>query len=78
MSSHIQSAIPSALENFDSLPDSAHVRQPVVQALLGCSGATVWRMSSRGDLPKPKKLSERVTAWNVGELRAVLANRGHA
>jgi len=68
-----QSAIPDALKNFDSLPDSANVRQPVVQALVGCSAATVWRMVKRGTLPAPRKLSERVTAWNVGDLRRSLA-----
>ena len=68
-----QSAIPDALKNFDSLPDSANVRQPVVQALIGCSSATVWRMVKRGTLPAPRKLSERVTAWNVGQLRRCLA-----
>lgn len=67
------SAIPDALKNFDSLPDSANVRQPVVQALVGCSSATVWRMVKRGTLPAPRKLSERVTAWNVGDLRKALA-----
>ena len=67
------SAISDALKNFDSLPDSANVRQPVVEALIGCSAATVWRMVKRGTLPPPRKLSERVTAWNVGALRKVLA-----
>ena len=66
------SAIPDALKNFDSLPDSANVRQPVVEGLVGCSAATVWRMVKRGALPAPRKLSERVTAWNVGELRKAL------
>lgn len=67
------SAIPDALKNFDSLPASANVRQPVVQALIGCSSATIWRMVKRGTLPAPRKLSERVTAWNVGDLRKALA-----
>ncbi len=67
------SAIPDALKNFDSLPDSANVRQPVVKALFGCSDATVWRMVKRGSIPTPRKLSERVTSWNVGDLRKVLA-----
>ena len=61
--------IPDALKNFDSLPDSAHVRLPVVAGLNGCSNATVWRMVKRGTLPAPLKLSERITAWNVGALR---------
>lgn len=68
-----QSSVPDALKNFDSLPDAANVRQPVVQALVGCSAATVWRMVKRGTLPSPRKLSERVTAWNVGDLRKALA-----
>ncbi|MEF8712876.1 MAG: AlpA family phage regulatory protein [Accumulibacter sp.] len=65
--------ISDALKNFDSLPDSASVRLPVVRALKACSAATVWRMVRRGDLPAPRKLSQRITAWNVGELRKALA-----
>jgi predicted DNA-binding transcriptional regulator AlpA len=66
------SIVPDALKHFDSLPDSAHVRQPVVEALFGCSGSTLWRMVKRRDLPAPRKLSERISAWNVGELRRKL------
>lgn len=66
-------SIPDALKHFDELPDSAFVRQPVVEALFSCSGPTVWRMSNDGRLPKPRKLSDRVTGWNVGKLRQVLA-----
>jgi predicted DNA-binding transcriptional regulator AlpA len=71
-------SIPDALRHFDSLPDSAHVRQPVVQALTSYSSATVWRRVKDGGLPRPHKLSERVTAWNVGELRAYLAKQSNA
>jgi predicted DNA-binding transcriptional regulator AlpA len=67
-----KNAIPDALKNFDSLPNSANVRLPVVKALFGCSDATVWRMVQRGSLPAPRKLSERISAWKVGELRKVL------
>lgn len=66
-------AIPDALLYFDSCPESAHVRLPVVQALYACSSATIWRMVKRGLIPAPRKLSERVTAWNVGELKKALA-----
>jgi predicted DNA-binding transcriptional regulator AlpA len=65
--------IPEALKNFDSLPDSAHVRQPIVEALCACSGSTVWRRVKAGQLPKPRKLGPRTTAWNVGALRKALA-----
>lgn len=67
------SALPDALKDFDSLPDSANVRQPVVEGLFACSPATVWRMVKRGTLPAPRKLSERISAWNVGDLRKALA-----
>ena len=58
-----------ALAKFDSLPDAAHVRLPVVLALYACSRATVWRHVKAGLIPAPIKFSERVTAWNVGVLR---------
>lgn len=64
--------IPDALRHFDALPDSAHVRQPVVEALFACAAATVWRRVAAGLIPKPRKLGPRLTAWNVGELRAAL------
>lgn len=65
--------IPVALANFDFLPNSANVRLPVVAGLFSCSRATVWRMARDGRIPAPKKLSIRVTAWNVGDLRSSLA-----
>lgn len=67
-------AVPEALKNFDSLPDSANVRQPVVEIIFASSSATVWRRVKAGTLPAPRKLSARVTAWNVGELRKTLAS----
>lgn len=68
--------IPEALKNFDSLPDSASVRQPVVQGLYACSSASVWRGVKSGRIPRPRKLSPRTTCWNVGELRQALAAAG--
>jgi predicted DNA-binding transcriptional regulator AlpA len=68
--------IPEALKNFDLLPDSANVRQPVVEGLYACSPASVWRGVHAGRIPLPRKLSPRTTCWNVGELRASLAVAG--
>ncbi|MDO9151677.1 MAG: AlpA family phage regulatory protein [Methylotenera sp.] len=65
--------IPPALINFDSMPDSAYIRLPVIKALYGVSSATIWRNVKNGAIPKPSKLSERCTAWNVGQVRADLA-----
>lgn len=63
----------SALAEFDTLPNAAHVRLPVVQALYACSDETVRRRVKSGHIPAPRKLGPRVTAWNVGELRAALS-----
>lgn len=66
-------ALLPAFANFDSLPDAANVRLPVVAALFACSPATVWRRVKSGTLPAPRKLSEGVTAWRVAELRKALS-----
>ncbi len=64
-------SIPTALAAFDDLPNSAHVRLPVLCGWRGISPATAWRHCKAGLLPMPKKLGPNVTAWNVGELRAI-------
>ncbi len=66
-------AIPPALAGFDSYPNSAYVRLPVVRVLFGISTATAWRWVKKGTLPAGRKLSDGVTAWNVGELRKALS-----
>ena len=68
-----KAAVNDVLERFGSLPDEAHVRLPVVMALYACSAASVWRNVQNRTLPTPRKFGSRVTAWNVGELRASLA-----
>jgi predicted DNA-binding transcriptional regulator AlpA len=67
-----RTAIDDDVKKFDVLPDDAHVRLPVVMALCACSAASVWRYVKSGALPAPRKFGMRVTAWNVGQLRAVL------
>ncbi len=61
----------SALKEFDTLPDSAYVRLPVITALVGISRATVWRWTRQGNLPKSIRISG-VTLWSVGALRKCL------
>lgn len=63
-----------SLAQFDKLPDSAHVRLPVVVALFDVSVPTVWRWTRKGVLPTPLRLG-RSTMWPVGELRKVIAAR---
>ncbi len=59
-----------ALKNFDSLPDSAFVRLPVVKALFGGrSSASIYRDVLAGRLPPPTSLGPRCSGWSVGALR---------
>ena len=61
---------------FDSLPSTGYVRQSqLIPAPVPFSSATLWRKCKSGEFPKPVKLSERVTAWEVGEVRAWLEAR---
>jgi predicted DNA-binding transcriptional regulator AlpA len=39
---------------------------------LPLSAATLWRMVAAGSFPKPVKLSSRVTAWRVADVRMFL------
>ena len=72
-------AIPAELIHFDELPDSAHVRLPVVRGLYGnCSASAIWRNCKAGKIPSPVKLTEQITAWRVGDLRSALSNQGAA
>jgi len=59
------------MSQFDTLPDSALVRLPVVKKLFSISSPTVWRWSKSGRLPAPIRISG-ITAWQVGSLRKTL------
>jgi prophage regulatory protein len=78
---------PQASVSFDSLPDNAFIRQaqlvpspnrPGIAAPIPFSACTLWRKVRTGEFPKPVKLSERVTAWRVGDVRAWLRERTDA
>ena len=69
----------SVVSVFDLLPDSAFVREaqlvqspkrPGAPVPLPFSAPTMWRGVAAGTFPKPVKLSERVTCWRVGDIRA--------
>ena len=64
---------------FDALPDSAWIRESQLVrspknpdsaiAPLPFSAPTLWRKVKDGTFPKPHKLSTRVTAWKVSQVR---------
>jgi predicted DNA-binding transcriptional regulator AlpA len=57
---------------FDDLPDAAliQIRQLVNYKLLPYSATTYWRKHRNGEFPSPIKLSEGISAFKVGEIRA--------
>ena len=86
----IASSIPAekqrslSCSHFDALPDSALIRQsqlvqcpsrPDSTAPLPFSAPTLWRKVADGSFPKPQKLSKRVTAWRVKDIRDWLLTR---
>lgn len=67
------------LPSFDLLPDDALVRaaqlvrnpkHPNRPAPIPISQSTLWRGVASGEFPQPVKLSSRVVAFRVGEIRA--------
>ena len=69
---------------FDALPDSAFIREsqlvqspkrPDTPAPLPFSAPTLWRKVREGTFCRPYRLSNRVTAWKVGEVRAWMATQ---
>jgi len=74
--SSLHPALPRALQQFDQLPDAAHVDVRTVAGLFGISVPTVWRHARSGKLPAPRKIGA-ATRWNVAELRATLAANTH-
>ncbi|ABM37949.1 helix-turn-helix transcriptional regulator [Polaromonas naphthalenivorans] len=72
---------------FDAMPDGGYIREaglvpspkrPGVPVPLPFSAPTLWRKVREGTFPAPVKLSERVTAWRVGTIRAWLTAQATA
>ncbi len=79
-SESVLTAVPPSY--FDKLPDNAFIREaqlvrspkrPHAPAPLPFSAPTLWRKVKAGTFPRPVKLSERVTAWKVADVRAWIA-----
>ena len=74
----------ASIPSFDSLPDGAYIRasrlvidpkRPDVPAPVPFSAPTLWRKVKNKTFPAPVKLSDRVTAWRVGDVRSWLQER---
>jgi len=67
------STLSPTVENFDRLPDSAHVDIGALKAITGKSRATLYRWMDRGLLPKPRKLGPTHNFWTAGDIRRALS-----
>ncbi len=54
------------------------LRLPQVAEMLGISKSTVWLYSRNGTLPKPTKLSARVTVWKESDVQNLIKKVGEA
>jgi predicted DNA-binding transcriptional regulator AlpA len=55
---------------------TGYVRQSqLIPYVVPFSSSTLWRMVKAGKFPQPVKLSERVTAWRVEDIRAWMQSR---
>lgn len=52
-----------------SFPAAGFLRQPQVLTFIPISKSTLWRRVSAGTFPAPVKLSPRVTAWRVEDVK---------
>lgn len=64
--------LPSAVENFDRMPNSARISLGVVEIISGKSRATIYRWVSQGKLPKPVRFGNSHNSWTVGDIRSAL------
>jgi prophage regulatory protein len=61
--------MPNEKQTLDSAPDAAMVRANQICGWLGIGRATLWRWQKDGHIVPPVRLSGRVTAWRVGDVR---------
>lgn len=53
-----------------ALPPTGYIRErQLIAGVLPFSSATLWRKVKAAEFPRPVKLSERVTAWRVEDVR---------
>ena len=52
-----------------------YLRRRAVEQLTGLSRSTIYELMSRGDFPRPIKLTSKAVAWSEEELLAWLSAR---
>ncbi len=66
------------MQKTTELPSEGYARQPAVLRVVPFSRSTLWAKVKNGEFPAPVKLSARVTAWRVSDVRRWMSERGAA
>jgi len=53
-----------------------YIRVAALATQLNVSESTIWRWASEGKLPRPMKLSRRVTVWRQDEVQEAIKKLG--
>ncbi len=62
--------------NNYQLPETGFIRLPEVLKIFPVSKSTWWAGIKDGRFPKGVKLSERVTAWRIEDIKTLIALKG--
>jgi prophage regulatory protein len=57
------------------LPETGFIRLPAVLKVFPVSKSTWWAGIKDGRFPKPVKLSQKITAWRVQDIRALIDSK---
>lgn len=55
-----------------------HLRRPAVEALTGLARSTIYDLISKGQFPRPVKLTGKAVAWPESKIAQWLADRASA
>jgi prophage regulatory protein len=77
ITAHAASSVaPIATPSPTTLPPMGFLRQAQVLQFVPISKSTLWRRVRTRTFPEPVKLSERITAWRVEDIRRWIAEQG--
>ena len=58
------------------LPTFGFVRLPTILELIPVGRSTIFEMMKRGEFPRPVRLSSRISAWQVQDVRDYIRRQG--
>ena len=58
-----------------STPNHKHLRRRAVEAMTGLSRSTIYELMSRGEFPRPIKLTGKAVAWSEHAVAEWLSQR---